>query len=165
MVSIYIIKRVSKWWTVAIYTKYGIVPKLKTVVELETILLFTTIYFIPNNSFASFIAYLFWKYAISYYLCTKIKKDQWWIKHYNYITLIFFLQEYRLSVSLAACMYIGSVDSSKLPYYFLTGTICWLVSLFTAVFLSDFQADVSSSLKILLCVVNCLLYTSDAADE
>lgn len=35
-----------------------------------------------------------------------------------------FLQEYRLSVSLAACMYIGSVDSSKLPYYFLTGTIC-----------------------------------------
>ena len=29
-----------------------------------------------------------------------------------------------IPVSLAACMYIGSVDSSKLPYYFLTGTIC-----------------------------------------
>ena len=62
-------------------------------------------------------------------------------------------------------MYIGSVDSSKLPYYFLTGTICWLVSLFTAVFLSDFQADVSSSLKILLCVVNNQAIRTDRHTE
>ena len=116
--------------------------------------LFTTIYLVPDIPFSSFIAYLFWKYAINNYLCTKFKKDQWWIKHYNYITLLFFLQEYQFSVSPVACMCIGSVDSSKFPNYFFTGTTCWLVLLVTAVFLSDFQADVTSSLKILLCVVN-----------
>lgn len=35
-----------------------------------------------------------------------------------------FLQEYQFSVSPVACMCIGSVDSSKFPNYFFTGTTC-----------------------------------------
>ena len=42
------------------------------------------------------------------------------IKHYNYITPLYFMRKFPISARHVACMYIGSADSSKFPLLILT---------------------------------------------